>query len=168
MAIVTIKDQNTDNTAKVDSNSNLHVIGTSSGSGGSPVPSSITLVGAEDPNGNLQPLMVNAQGQLITTPGSGGTNGFSNLAPGYPKQVNVGTTSIELMPANTLRAYAHIFNNSTEAIYIQYSSAAALNQGIRIPPGTFFTLEDTNLWLGVINAIGLISNQFIDCLEAEQ
>lgn len=93
-------------------------------------------------------------------------DGFSNLSPGYPKQVTVDNVSIELLPANAGRRYAHIFNNTANAIFIQYSSSAALNQGIKLNPGNYFVLSGADLWLGSINAIALISNQPIDVLEA--
>lgn len=93
-------------------------------------------------------------------------DGFSELSPGYPTQVSVGNTSAVLLPANPARRYAHIFNNTANPIYIQYSSSAALNQGIKLNPGNYFVLSGGDLWLGSINAIALISNQLIDVLEA--
>lgn len=94
-------------------------------------------------------------------------SGFSTLAPGFPTQVPVTTTSTVLLPPNPNRKYAHIINNSGEQIFIQYQVAAASNQGLKIPPNGFFTLESNNLWLGAINAIGVLSNQLIDVLEGE-
>lgn len=104
----------------------------------------------------------------ISSSSSGTTpqEGFSDLSPGYPTQLSVGTTSMELLPANAARRYAHVFNNTANAIYIQYSSAAALNQGIKLNPGNYFILSGDDLWLGVVNAIALIPNQLIDVLEA--
>lgn len=92
--------------------------------------------------------------------------GFSTLSPGYPTQVSIGTLSIELLPANTDRTYAHIINNTANTIYLQYSSTAALNQGIRLNPGNALILSGGDLWLGSVNAIALLSNQLIDVLEA--
>lgn len=94
-------------------------------------------------------------------------SGFSIISPGYPTQISVGTVSTQLFPANALRVYAHIFNNSAQLIFIQYGVSAAPNQGIRINPGSFFTINGDNLWLGIINAIGIISGQLIDVLEGE-
>lgn len=172
MATTIIKSWNSDNQAEVTADHELKITGDISatnpsvGPSGDPAPTSGTLAAGVDPNGNLQPLKVDADGKLIVT-GSSETNGFAILAPGYPTQMSVGTTSIQIFPANLLRKYAHIMNNSNEAIYIQYSSSAALNQGIKIGPGSFFTLEIDNLWLGVINGIGLMSGQLIDILEGE-
>lgn len=103
----------------------------------------------------------------IINPISTESLGFGTLSPGYPTQVTVGASiSVELLPANPLRRYAHVFNNSANKIYIQYSVSAALNQGIRLNPGNYFILSGENLWLGSINAIALVSNQLIDVLEA--
>ena len=93
-------------------------------------------------------------------------DGFSELSPGYPMQVDVGNVSTELLPANAARRYAHIFNNTPNAIFIQYSATAALNQGVKLNPGNYFVLSGGDLWLGSINAIALIPNQLIDILEA--
>lgn len=93
-------------------------------------------------------------------------SGFDTLSVG-PLQATVGTISVQIFAANPDRKYAHIVNNSASNIYIQYQADAVLNQGIRIPPGAFFTLESTNLWLGIVNAIGVMSGQLIDILEGE-
>lgn len=120
------------------------------------------IVSIQDTNGN----------PISSTDGAIDVNvqseeGFSSLASGSPGQIAIGTTSAVLIAANVNRKYAHIVNNSSEAIFIQYSSAAALNQGIKLWPGTLYTIETNNLWLGTINAIGLIPNQLIDILEGE-
>lgn len=125
----------------------------SSGGGGS------SEVNIHDSAGNA---LTSVNGALNTN-----QQGFSALSPGFPTQVSVGTSSIQLFAVNPNRKYAHIVNNSSEQIFIQYSVMASINQGIRIPPRGFFTLESNNLWLGIINAIGVISNQLIDVLEGE-
>lgn len=136
--------------------------------------------------GSDDQLKVNPDGSInVVTGGSGGNNvnitavggnpvtttlpvsigGFSSLSPGYPTQVAVGITSVIIIASNPLRKYAHVANNSGAAIYIQYAVSAALNQGVKISPGGFFTLEIENLWTGDVNAIGLVSGQLIDVLE---
>lgn len=122
---------------------------TSSSSGGN-----VTIV-----NGNNS-ATVNPDGSIDVN-----IKGFSDLSPGYPTQVEIDNTSSILLPANPERKYAHIFNNSANTIYIQFSSNAALNQGIRLNPGNLYVLSGSGLWLGVVNAIALTSGQFIDVLE---
>lgn len=99
-------------------------------------------------------------GNVTTTPA-----GFGNLSPGYPTQVSVTTSSSVLLPSNIARLYAHIVNNTQFEIFIQYSSAAALNQGIKLQPGNFYTIDSSNLYTGVVNAIGSAGTQLIDVLE---
>lgn len=170
MSSTIIKSGDSDNQAKVDSTGHLLVSGTVDATNpsvsptGGAIPASATLVGGIDPSGNLKAIKVDSSGALIT---SVGPEGFSILSAGYPNQVSIGTTSVEIFPSNPLRKYAHIFNNSSESIYIQFSSAAAINQGIKVGPGSFFTLDTDNLWLGVVNGIGLMSGQLIDRLEGE-
>lgn len=169
MAVTTIKSYNSDNQAEVTSDNALKVTGNitasnpSTGPTATPVPLDATLVGGKDPSGNLVPLKVTPDGTLATAGDDSG--GFSNISPGYPTQITVGTSSTNLFSANPSRKYAHISNNSSAAIYIQYGVAAAINQGIKIGPGGFFTLDIENLWKGDINAIGLTASQLIDVLE---
>lgn len=126
---------------------------------GSPAPVQATEIAGVDSAGNLIPVAVNSSGQIEID------EGFDTLSPGYPTQVTVGTTSITVLPANSARKYGHIFNNSSEAIFVQFQATAALNQGIKVGPGTFYTLETTNLWRGDLNAIGVMAGQLISVVE---
>lgn len=132
---------------------------------GTTAPVQATEIAGVTPAGNLVPVAVTTTGQVQVTGTLTVVQGFSTLSPGYPTQVSVGVTSVLLIAANTARKYFHIFNNSSQPIYIQYQVSAALNQGIRINSGTFFTLDSENLWLGTINGIGFIAGQLIDVLE---
>lgn len=180
MSVTTLKDRDNDNQNKVDSTGHVYVTdggvplavtgnitanNASVSTNGTTAPTSSTQVGGVDPSGNLEALKVDSAGNLKITGSISVGSGFSTLSPGYPTQVTVGTTSIQLIASNGNRKYFHIFNNSSQPIYIQYQVSAALNQGIRINSGTFFTLDSENLWLGSINAIGFIAGQLIDVLE---
>lgn len=92
--------------------------------------------------------------------------GFDTLT-NPPGQIAVGLTSTLVLAANPNRKYAHIMNNTGDNIYIQYSIGAVLGQGILVPNRTLYTIETTNLWLGIINAIGVTGSQLIDILEGE-
>lgn len=92
--------------------------------------------------------------------------GFDTLT-NPPGQVAVGLTTTLLLAANPNRKYAHISNNSGNPVFIQFDMAAALNQGIRIPAFGLYTIESTNLWLGTVNAVGIIAGTLIDILEGE-
>ena len=121
-------------------------------------------VNIQDTNGNP----ITSTGGALNVNIESESDGFSNLTPGTPTQISVGTTSTTLLTANPNRKYAHIVNNSLNTIYIQYSVSAALNQGIKLPGfGSIYTIESTNLWLGAINAIGVMTGQLIDILEGE-
>lgn len=120
-------------------------------------------VNIQDTNGNP----ITSTGGALNVNIEAESFGFNTISPGFPAQISVGTTSIELLPVNTNRKYAHICNNSGQSIFIQYSVSAALNQGVLLRNGCFFTLESTNLWLGSVNAIGVMANQIIDVLEGE-
>lgn len=159
----------TDDQLLVNPDGSINVNTTGGGGGnasvgptGSPVPADGTLIAGEDPSGNLVPIAVDSNGHVII---SGTAGGFDTLSPGYPTQRTVGTTSVTIIPSNVNRKYAHVSNNSGEVIFIQFQVSAALNQGVKIWPGGFYTLEETNLWRGDINAIGLMAGQLIDVLE---
>lgn len=171
MASTSIKDVNQNNHAIVDDDGNLHVAVTGGGLGnndsvgpnGDTAPGSSTQIAGVDPNGNLTPVAVTTDGAVKVDT----STGFSTIASGFPKQVSVGNTSVELFASNPNRKYLHIFNNSNEVIFIQYQVSASLNQGVKIGSGGMYTIDGSNLWLGSINAIGLISGQLIDLLEGE-
>jgi hypothetical protein len=153
MATTQIKDGfngGSDNQLKVNSDGSINVTG-GGGTGGT--------VKIQDSNGN----------PITSTNGALNVEqvGFSTITPGYPTQISVGTSSTQLFAANPNRKYAHIVNNTSETIFIQFQVSAALNQGIKMNPGSFYTLESTNLWLGVVNAIGNLPSQLIDVLEGE-
>lgn len=176
MATTQIKDGfngGSDNQLKVNSDGSINIEGSitatnpSVGVNGSTAPTSATEVAGIDPNGNLKPLQTDLSGALKITGSISVGEGFNTISPGFPTQISVGTTSIQLFAANNNRKYAHIFNNSSETIFIQYQVSAALNQGVKIQAGSFFTLDSNNLWLGIINGIGLMANQLIDVLEGE-
>lgn len=170
MATTQIKDGfngGSDNQLKVNSDGSINVDSTnpSVGPTGVPAPAQATEIAGVDPSGNLVPVAVTSSGQIEVTGTLTIGQGFNALSPGYPTQVAVGISSIQLIASNANRKYFHIFNNSSQPIYIQYQVSAALNQGIRINSGTFFTLDSENLWLGAINGIGFIAGQLIDVLE---
>ena len=91
--------------------------------------------------------------------------GFGNVSAGFPKQVPIGASSVVLLPANPLRAYAHIFNNGTQAVYVQYASPAAVSQGIRLNVGSFYTISGAELWLGSVNAVSASGTVNVDVME---
>lgn len=92
--------------------------------------------------------------------------GFDTLT-NPPGQVAVALTTTLLLAANPNRKYAHISNNSGNPVFIQFDTAAVLNQGIRIPAFGLYTIESNNLWLGSINAISVVAGTLIDILEGE-
>lgn len=140
-----------DNQLKVNADGSINV--NSSGGGGG------SVVQIQDSNGD--PILANNGALQVAQVG------FSVITAGYPAQIPVGITSVPLFAPNINRKYVHVMNNSQEVIFLQFSVSAALNQGIKVNPGSFYTLESTNLWLGEINAIGVMAGQLIDCLEGE-
>lgn len=170
MATVTIKSSDSDNQVIVDSTGHLLVSGTVSDTNpsvsitGTTAPISATEVAGIDSSGNLHPIAVNSSGAVEVVGSLTTTQGFSVISVG-PTQISVGTNSTQLLAANPSRLYAHIINNTSNTVYIQYSSSAALNQGIKLSAGGFLFISGGDLYLGVVNAIALMPNQLIDIIE---
>lgn len=127
-------------------------------------PFSSTQIAGVNTGGNLTQVSVD-DGGFLNVNSSSTSTGFATLSATGQFALNL--VSTEVFPANPNRRYAHIVNNSGNVIYLQYQSPAALNAGIKIPPNTLYTIETNNLWLGSVNAIGVISGQIIDIIEGE-
>ena len=94
---------------------------------------------------------VNSSGQLLTAATvTTAAPGFSN---GTPVTTNIGTTSVVALAANTNRLYAHIINQGTVPIYIQFNAAAVVNTGITLLPKGIFVISQETLFQGQINTI---------------
>lgn len=175
MAVTQLKDGfqgGSDNQALIDADGNLHVAGNitatnpSVGSNGATAPTSATEIAGIGPTGNLTPVSVTSSGAVNIVGDLTVSEGFETISVG-PTQISVGTTSTELLAANPNRLYAHIINNTSNPVYLQYSSAAALNQGMKLSAGGFLFISGGDLYLGIVNAIALMPNQLIDVLEGE-
>lgn len=105
---------------------------------------------------------VTSQGELKTHPRP---QGFSVVA--ISTSVLVQTSSTQLLAANLNRAYAHITNNNSTPVYIQYGANAVIGRGIRLNGGAMFTISGSELFLGKITAISSIPNLEIDVFEGE-
>lgn len=70
------------------------------------------------------------------------------------RNVNIGTTLVELLPQNPARSYCLIQNDSDTAIYLGLGFPVAVNQGIRInASGGYFEINRINPYTGRIFAI---------------
>lgn len=110
---------------------------------------------------------------FLRTSGGGGGGGGGAITPtgfntpvGTPGQVAVNSTSTILFPPNTSRAYAHIINNSTSPIYIQYFVDAIFRQGFPVLPNGVLFISGFDLTYGQVSAISNVDGVLIDVLEA--
>ena len=68
--------------------------------------------------------------------------------------IDITTTSREVLHDNPLRRYALLVNDSDSAFYISLGQAAAANKGIRInSAGGSYEINSTNLFTGPVHAI---------------
>lgn len=108
---------------------------------------------------------------LRTSAGGGGGGGAItptgfNTPVGTPGQIAVNSTSTVLFASNTSRAYAHVVNNSTSPIYVQYFVNAIFKQGIPVLPNGVLFISGFDLTYGQVNAISNVDGVLIDVLEA--
>jgi len=76
------------------------------------------------------------------------------FAIGKNFSIDVGTTSVLVLPANEGRRYASFVNDSLETIYLSLGQEAVIGQGIRLnPEGGWYEITTANLFLGDIYAI---------------
>lgn len=143
---------------------NITANNASVGANGTTAPTSATEIGGVNPEGKLTPVSVTDSGAINVVGDLTVSEGFETISVG-PTQISIGTVSTQLLAANANRLYAHIINNTSNEIYIQYSSAAALNQGLKLQAGGTLFVSGGDLWLGAVNAIALMPNQLIDVLE---
>lgn len=153
MATIIIKSGITDEVAQVV-NGRLLVTGDGGGGGGN--------VNIFDSDGN--PL-TSVDGALKISGSFSANSGFDILTPGTPTQVPVGATSVTIIPANPLRVYAHVVNNTATPIFLQFGAAAEVGAGIPVGAKTFYPISGDGLWLGDVNAISSASSVNIDILE---
>ena len=64
-----------------------------------------------------------------------------------------GASSQVLMTARETRKYVLITNASDVVIWLGFGVDAVIGQGIGIPAGGAYEIEDPNMWAGIINAI---------------
>lgn len=77
-----------------------------------------------------------------------------NLRAKAPTGATVGTSSAQVLAANTLRQGVVLVNDSANKIYLSVESAAVLNSGIFLPAnGGKHEISGSNLTLQAINAI---------------
>lgn len=67
--------------------------------------------------------------------------------------VSVGTPSTAVLAANANRQYAVIQNVSSASMFLGFGAAAKNNNGFKLLANSSFTIDQTNLYKGAVNAI---------------
>lgn len=72
---------------------------------------------------------------------------------------SMGATSAQLLAANESRKYAIIVNASDVAIWLAFGAAAVIGTGVYLAAaGGSYTIDEENLWVGVVNGIAASSS----------
>jgi len=69
------------------------------------------------------------------------------------KGVDVGTSSTKVLDANPGRRYAAFFNDSNTTIYLAFGEAAAVGEGVRIPPDGVYEVTWNNPLTAAVYAV---------------
>ena len=92
------------------------------------------------------PILVNAAGHLLIS--------VSGVSSATNTKVAVGAASTTALAANASRKFAHFVNDSDEAIYLNFSGTAVINEGARLNArGGYCGINMTDLYTGIVTAI---------------
>ena len=84
-----------------------------------------------------------------------------------PGNASVGTTSTEVLSANSNRAWARVTNDSDTDIYLAYGVDAEANKGdLIVANGRVLTIDGKEPWKGGIDCIIVI--EMVVCLIQER
>src|ERR1700677_4738329 len=112
------------------------------GPNGGPIPGDATLVGGENPSGNLQPLQTDSSGALIVTPEAGST-GNVNLTEVGGAAITLGQkTSANSLPV-VIASDDTVAISATALPLPTNASTAALQSNVQSAPGTPQTVAIT-------------------------
>ena len=93
-------------------------------------------------DGDDSALNVDASGRLIAILASGSTTGITPATTGTPTNVASSASSVTILAANSGRKGATITNDSTQVLYLLYSTgtASATNYSVQLAAGAYWEL----------------------------
>jgi hypothetical protein len=97
-------------------------------------------------SGNYAEVNARNQGNVTTRASSG-------LTPNAGGSASINTTSTSVLGVNASRTGFVCNNISSSNISLAFGTAAALNQGITLLPGSSFSMDEYSHYTGAINAI---------------
>jgi hypothetical protein len=160
----------------------LNVYLTNGGGGGTAsdfgqsFPASGTAAGAQGTNGDMEPLNLDAGGNLLVNVATGTlsvtVSPTESTTVSNPNLVTVGTSSVTLLASNSSRKRMTLQNNGTTTIYVLFGagSASATNYHIALPAGG--TSKDGSsvpyqdiMWQGAVQACGSAAGGLVTTAE---
>ncbi len=114
----------------------------SEGPTGAPIPADGTLVAGENPSGNLEPLQVDVNNELITS--------SLGLALNATNQVSITSAGVQIVAANAARAGVLIVNPSTTITVYVGQSGVTISTGLPLLPGASVTLPVVSAVFGIV------------------
>lgn len=141
-----------------DQVSKLPVVDAADGIDGAAAPSVSIQIGGKDPNGNLQSVLTDINGALITS-------SRLSLTPSSPTAATIGITSSTAVAFNASRRGLVLINTSNNRISIGLGVAGVLNSGITLYPGGTFVMDDFTYTTASINAIASIAGSNLTIQE---
>lgn len=131
----------------------------------------------------------NSDGELlVSTSGGGGGTSAATITEGIDASVDIGTlltntntvsmstvsnetittggSSQQIRPANSSRRYFEITNNSAGDLWMEFSSTAEVDTGLKIPAGASWYTPPLACPRGTINLFGSTTGQKFSWIEA--
>lgn len=177
MAVITIKSKNSDNQAIVTTDGRLLVSGDgpsggnpSVGTNGDTAPDMSTEIAGIDPDGNLKPVSVDANG-FVNVNGTSVVTGTvttheAGLNTFKTSQYTIGTVEIQLTPtplSNRSSICLKVVDIGANTIFFCQTPGAALTDGFPLKSGDNVQLDLTSS--GVIYAVSTAPGQLLYVLE---
>jgi len=85
-------------------------------------------IGVPTDRDNTYVVEINADGSLNVR------SRTANISPLTPTRVFIGNTAAVLVSANTSRRSLYVYNNGTDPVYLGFSTAITINDGIPLYP----------------------------------
>lgn len=134
------------------------IIEASDGVDGSAAPTLTSQIGGKDGSGNLQTLLTDTSGALITS-------GRVPLTGSSPTFSTVGVTSAQVVASNANRHGLVLTNTSNNRISLGFGAAAVLNSGVTLYPGGIYVMDAYTFNTGAVNAIASVASSNMSVQE---
>lgn len=143
----------------INSKQRFDVNSASDGVDGATAPFQTTQIGGKDASGNLQSIVVDANGAISV-------NAIASLAPSVAVSFTAGVASSTLVSGNAARKGLIVTNLSANRVSLNLLNATAvLNAGITLLPGWVWYMDNYSFTINTINIIASGASSIVSVQE---